>query len=320
MSLVLKEPGIDPLLQLLPCDPLEKLREPSAQVVLAVQVNYFACGGMAIGVCIRHEVADASAAAGLLKSMERVRNALQAEVVTKRLVFDGSNVATLRNEIGNGLIRSHIGSTRRCRMVLSLVLSLRAGSSRKRATWRGLPGPIIGALVESRFVAEKGYLEEGYLVLDKVRSESRPKRGRGLPGAVRSEAIQSEAVRGRPRSQGVWSDTIPHRFHKTSYHGPCLYHSTRVEAVSSLIWKALIAGKDTESGEIVPVFPFYETDFGWGKPLWFATALKLNNVAIFLDTSDGSGIEAWIGLPKEEMTKLEQDPGILAYASFIPTI
>ncbi|XVF70340.1 hypothetical protein PTKIN_Ptkin11bG0154000 [Pterospermum kingtungense] len=47
-------------------------------------------------------------------------------------------------------------------------------------------GPIIGALVESRSVMKKGYLEEGYLVLDKVRSESRPKRGRGLPGAEKS--------------------------------------------------------------------------------------------------------------------------------------
>ncbi|XVF69469.1 hypothetical protein PTKIN_Ptkin11bG0084800 [Pterospermum kingtungense] len=65
--------------------------------------------------------------------------------------------------IADAMIRSHIGSTRRCGMVLSLVLLLRAGSSRK-----------------------KGYLEEGYLVLDKVRSESRPKRGRGLPGAKKS--------------------------------------------------------------------------------------------------------------------------------------
>ncbi|XVF49687.1 hypothetical protein PTKIN_Ptkin04bG0033100 [Pterospermum kingtungense] len=59
-------------------------------------------------------------------------------------------------------------------------------------------------------------------------------------------------------------------------------------------------------------FPFYETDFGWGRPIWFGTALKLNKLAILLDTSDGKGIEAWIGLPKEEMTKPEQDPGILA--------
>ncbi|XVF79809.1 hypothetical protein PTKIN_Ptkin15bG0019500 [Pterospermum kingtungense] len=106
-------------------------------------------------------------------------------------------------------------------------------------------GPIIGAFVESRSIAEKGYLKEGYLVLDKVQSESRPKRAgssrkratwclmrskvkvipKGEEGylvqrRVRSEAVQSEAVRGCPVSQGMWSDTIPHRFHKTPMIGP----------------------------------------------------------------------------------------------------
>ncbi|XVF53371.1 hypothetical protein PTKIN_Ptkin05aG0094000 [Pterospermum kingtungense] len=50
-------------------------------------------------------------------------------------------------------------------------------------------GPIIGAFVKSRSVAEKGYLEEGYLMLDKVRSESRLKRGRGLLGAEKKSSV-----------------------------------------------------------------------------------------------------------------------------------
>lgn len=45
---------------------------------------------------------------------------------------------------------------------------------------RGSPdteeSPIIGVLVESRFVVEKNYL-----VLDKVRSEFRPKQQKGCP-------------------------------------------------------------------------------------------------------------------------------------------
>ncbi|XVF57627.1 hypothetical protein PTKIN_Ptkin06aG0220500 [Pterospermum kingtungense] len=69
-------------------------------------------------------------------------------------------------------------------------------------------GPIIGALVESRSIAKKDYLEEGYLVPRRVRSE-----------VVQSEVVQSEVVRGRSVSQGVWSDTIPHRFHKTLWNG-----------------------------------------------------------------------------------------------------
>jgi hypothetical protein len=48
--------------------------------------------------------------------------------------------------------------------------------------------------------------------------------------------------------------------------------------------------------------------------------LKLNRVAIFLDTKDGEGIEAWIGVSKEDTVKFEQDPGILTYASFSASI
>ncbi|KAJ6408563.1 hypothetical protein OIU84_011816 [Salix udensis] len=53
-------------------------------------------------------------------------------------------------------------------------------------------------------------------------------------------------------------------------------------------------------------FPFYEADFGWGKPIRLSPALQLNRVVIFLDTADGEGIEAWISLSKEDMVMFEQ--------------
>ncbi|KAJ6380582.1 hypothetical protein OIU77_029474 [Salix suchowensis] len=67
-------------------------------------------------------------------------------------------------------------------------------------------------------------------------------------------------------------------------------------------------------------FPFYEADFGWGKPIRLSPALQLNRVSIFLDTADGEGIEAWISLSKEDMVMFEQHPGIFTYASFSPSI
>ncbi|KAF2295252.1 hypothetical protein GH714_032314 [Hevea brasiliensis] len=66
-------------------------------------------------------------------------------------------------------------------------------------------------------------------------------------------------------------------------------------------------------------FSFYEVDFGWGKPTWVGTALRLYKVAIFIDTTDGQGIEAWVSLPKEDTVKFEQNPGICAYSSFKPS-
>ncbi|GKV42226.1 hypothetical protein SLEP1_g49658 [Rubroshorea leprosula] len=43
-------------------------------------------------------------------------------------------------------------------------------------------------------------------------------------------------------------------------------------------------------------------------------------VPFAFNASDGQGIEAWIGLTEEDMTKLEQDLEILAYASFRPSV
>ncbi|KAE8023615.1 hypothetical protein FH972_009290 [Carpinus fangiana] len=70
-----------------------------------------------------------------------------------------------------------------------------------------------------------------------------------------------------------------------------------------------------KKGEVTPLtftslcrFPIYEADFGWGKPLWVASArLQYKNLLGFFDTKSGSGIEAWINLDEEDMAKFEAD-------------
>ena len=65
--------------------------------------------------------------------------------------------------------------------------------------------PIIGAFIESQYVAG-----ENYLVPQKwVRSEC----------YLECEPPIVNVVRGRPVSQGVWNDTIPHRFHTRVWSG-----------------------------------------------------------------------------------------------------
>lgn len=67
--------------------------------------------------------------------------------------------------------------------------------------------------------------------------------------------------------------------------------------------------------------PLYDTDFGWGKPVWVANVRpEYDDSAVFFDTRDGKGIELWIRLPEQDMAIFEQDPIILAYASFNPSV
>ncbi|KAE8663867.1 putative 3'-N-debenzoyl-2'-deoxytaxol N-benzoyltransferase [Hibiscus syriacus] len=61
-------------------------------------------------------------------------------------------------------------------------------------------------------------------------------------------------------------------------------------------------------------FPLYEADFGWGKPIWAGSSdREINNVATFMDTITGDGIESWITLKEEEMEKFDSDEELLAY-------
>ncbi|KAF5732602.1 putative 3'-N-debenzoyl-2'-deoxytaxol N-benzoyltransferase [Tripterygium wilfordii] len=65
------------------------------------------------------------------------------------------------------------------------------------------------------------------------------------------------------------------------------------------------------------LYPFYESDFGWGKPVWIAVVPLFNNSIILLNTSDGEGVEAWVALCKEDMSMFEENHDILAFASQI---
>ncbi|XVF08753.1 hypothetical protein REPUB_Repub07fG0030000 [Reevesia pubescens] len=334
MSVVLKEQGNDLLLKLLPCDPLEKLPEPSAQVLLAVQINHFACGGMAIGVCIRHVVADASAAAsfvktwaaiascidtelddvvydcthlfppqdlsGLLKTVAKNQNVLLAEVVTKRFLFYGSKIAALRNEIDNRLC---LYPPTRVEAVSSLI-------------WNAL----IAGDTETNEIAAPMHMAITSVNLRKRMNPPLPElcMGNIFHIAMANSAMAKTMSRKRLEEkihESIWkiNDKYVRQFYGSGAH---------LNVMKNM---ASELGKNSRAELLFNFtswcrFPFYETDFGWGKPVWFGTALKLNKLAIFLDTKDGKGIEAWIGLTKEEMTKLEQDPGILAYASFNSSI
>ncbi|KAK0599699.1 hypothetical protein LWI29_007777 [Acer saccharum] len=59
-------------------------------------------------------------------------------------------------------------------------------------------------------------------------------------------------------------------------------------------------------------YPVYEADFGWGRPVWVAWGgLPYKNLTILMDTKSRDGIEAWIHLNEEDMTKFENDQELL---------
>jgi shikimate O-hydroxycinnamoyltransferase len=63
-------------------------------------------------------------------------------------------------------------------------------------------------------------------------------------------------------------------------------------------------------------FPFYDVDFGMGKPIWVCCpSIPCKNVVVMMSTKDGDGIEMWINMKEEDMAMFEHDPELLSLAT-----
>ncbi|KAH7575035.1 hypothetical protein JRO89_XS02G0038400 [Xanthoceras sorbifolium] len=51
-------------------------------------------------------------------------------------------------------------------------------------------------------------------------------------------------------------------------------------------------------------------DFGWGKPAWVSFAQRPYKGVMLIDTKSGDGVEAWVTMDEEEMNYFQNDPTI----------
>lgn len=66
-------------------------------------------------------------------------------------------------------------------------------------------------------------------------------------------------------------------------------------------------------------FPFYQTDFGFGKPIRVCpAAAPIKNTVILMGTKSGDGIEAWVTMAEDDMAKFQRHYHLLEFASSTP--
>ncbi|OAY47916.1 stemmadenine O-acetyltransferase [Manihot esculenta] len=337
MSMILEEPDMHKLEKLLPCKPHDVSPEISSQVILAAQVNHFACGGMAVSVCIWHAIGDASAVASFLTSWAAIARGssddiegvisdctslfppqdvssfslrnffnedLLSKITMKRFLFNSSKLATLREEIGNS---SCLDPPTRFEAVAALI-------------WKA----VMAETEEENGDETKTNEINVATIAVGLRKRMIPQLPKLSIGNIYQVAMANCSTN---------DDKL------VDYNGLATKLHESIGKMNNDYVRMIHAGgryfqflkkKGEELGKnpnLMKVFgfsswcrfPFYEADFGWGKPSWVTTALKLHKVAIFIDSKDGEGIEAWVCLPKEDMVKFEQNPGMCAYSSFKPS-
>ncbi|KAJ9176250.1 hypothetical protein P3X46_011585 [Hevea brasiliensis] len=289
-------------------------------LVAVFQVTYFKCGGLAVAFGSSHKVGDALSQFTFLKSWAAIahgdtdiaipsfdtstlfppknlsgfepRNVIVKDVVTKRFVFDASTIAALRAKYSNN------------------------GSRPTRVE-------ALSVFIWSRFMAATQVKDEPdklYTVLHAV--NLRPRMDPPLSelhfGNISRIAIAVADMESKDdECYGILSKM------RDALRKVNLDYVKDLQQSDGHLNFMRKQSKRVAKGEIVSFsftslckFPAYESDFGWGKPVWVGTArLTFKNLVVFFDTKEGQGIEAWVNLKDKDMAKFETDNELLAHVS-----
>ncbi|KAJ4706859.1 vinorine synthase-like [Melia azedarach] len=322
MSELLKLPNIDVLEQLLPFKPHEGFNAERSNVT--VQVNYFGCGGMAIGLCFKHKVLDATTAAFFVKNWGVIARGageikdviydqaslfpardlsflsksvdeefLKAESETKRFVFDGSAIASMREKF------THLG--------------------RRPTRFEVVSAVILGALISAAKESEEPPERLDTIISVNLRQRMVPPFPEHCLGNIISGGLIYWPLE-KKLDHGSLAEEIHQSIKKVDDQFARKFYGE----AEFLNLPRLGANEVVKKREFWVTSwcktPLHQSDFGWGKPKWAGNSMRLNEITVLFDTSDGEGIEAWVGLPKKDMARFEQDATIVAYTSPNPTI
>ncbi|KAK1440986.1 hypothetical protein QVD17_06822 [Tagetes erecta] len=306
--------------------------------VTNVQVNIFKCGGIAIGLCISHNILDGAALYTFIKgwsnmtcgtkeviypnltassifpakslwlrdiSMVFFESLLKhGEVSTKRLVFGPSAIASLKAEAA----RNGVQQPTRVEVVSAFIWKCALAASKQargfQNTSRLTHSVNLRRKLETK--SSKDFIGNMIWISNAVYQASSEPTLHGLVNKVR-ESIAKIDVEFVNKAQG---DEGYVAMQKSLKENGEIGSSGRVDNYNFTSWCNM---------------GFYDIDFGWGKPSWVTGivgygAPAFMNLVTLMDTKCYGGIEAWVNLEEEEMKLLECNKELLAYASLDPSL
>ncbi|KAL6350169.1 hypothetical protein AAG906_004109 [Vitis piasezkii] len=322
LSEILRDPEIDLLQKLLPCEPYSVGSESSDRAITAIQATIFECGGIGIGVCMSHKVADGATLATFLTAWSAtamgtddgitpfldsaslfpprdINTVLSSGVIshgktlTRRFLFDAASLARLQSKASNST---------RVEAVTSLIWKSAMDVAREKSG-KDTISSIVTHVVNLRGKTEPplsdrslGNLwqqavatvteQEGKVELDDLVGRLR----RAIKKVDKEYVKEIQGEEGLSKACGAMKEVQK-----------MIMSKGEMELYRFSSWSR---------------FPFYETDFGFGRPIWVCTiTAPIKNVIVLMDTKSGGGIEAWVTMVEEDMTKFQRHYELLEFVS-----
>ncbi|CAN4087511.1 unnamed protein product [Withania somnifera] len=296
--------------------------------LLIVQVTFFECGGMIIGCWVSHKLSDATSICTFINTWASMaRGAMDTQLlltpdfktgvnvfpptkqptplpfsnlvdqnqqsVSKIFLFDGPSIVNLKSKA----LSKDVPSPTRVEAVSALIWKCVSVSSKSSGTSN--LSHVVN--VRKRLVPSlpSGTIGNFLAFLMATKSE---KDNNDLPNLV---TILRKGLLEFPYSKNgtkslIWDVALDPILENWNMFGDTLSRSSDIELYHFTSWCGV---------------PFYEADFGWGKPKWMSIMeLYYKNTIVLMDSKDG-GIEAWICLEVKHMSEFEQNQDLLTFAT-----
>ncbi|KAJ0043162.1 hypothetical protein Pint_17564 [Pistacia integerrima] len=320
LSDILHQPDQKLLRKFLPIE----IESPKAGTgpLLLVQATFFKCGGVALGYCLSHKIGDGNTTGMFITSWAANSLGSNKAVIPKFIATSGlfppdDSLAPYMDVIGSNYV------TKRFALYESKIAVLRA-----KASSANVPKPTRVESVTA-------------LIWKCVTTAARSNRGfPRVSSTVHSMNLRKMVVPPLPdHAAGNIIGDFPAETKEKKLDLPDLVSKLRKgkEEFCKNGLQILLTNKSlTKPEELCNAvenedidfymfsdlsrFQVYESDYGWGTPIWVSIPNYMHNLVMFVSTRDGLGLEAFVTLCEEDMALFERDPELLAFADFNPSV
>ncbi|KAF3444027.1 hypothetical protein FNV43_RR13717 [Rhamnella rubrinervis] len=340
LSSFLQQPDVEVLKKFLP----NEVESPKATTMplLLLQISFFNCGGLAVGLCISHRLADLVT---LIKFI-MLWKAIAHDTEQQRLplfAFDAASYFPPKDQ-------DHDHNLAADEKPPPVVLNWPDKCVTKRFVFDGSQVAALKAKAASEYAQRPSRVEAVSALIWRCAWRSNT-----MINLKHSVMVQFMDIRKRVESPPLENTmgNLVHYFGTVAEEGnemelPYLVAQLReqIRKCSENLVKTLASGTSTNSVELLRAqetagdfasrikymklylcsswcnFRLYDyADFGWGKPIWIFTAgSSKKNFFRLMETKEGDGVEAWVSLSNEEMALFERDDQLLAFASSNPSV
>ncbi|KAK3034803.1 hypothetical protein RJ639_033708 [Escallonia herrerae] len=312
--------------QLIPCEigAADEVSDP----LLAIQVNIFECGGLAVGGCFSHRIADASTMASFICGWATVNQAKSTDGICPS--FDAASFFPARGldkkptNVSRSMKDADFKSaTKMFAFNKKAISTLKAMCHGPRVSSVQLVNAILWKALIGVDRAKHGRSRASILVQSvNLRGKTNPPLPQHTFGNLWGLAT-TQVKAGDNMAFQDFADLLGGSVRK--YVKDCENVLLNREDGYKIVVEPFMEFKKTVSNSQVHFclfsswcrFPFYEADFGLGKPIWASVVnMPCKNFVILMDDKKGEGIEAWVHLDVADMPIFEEDSDIIAFATF----